>query len=75
MGEVMKLIIDYDKETDILWLSNGQPTPDGEDIAEHVTAFFANEGKPNGVMIEHAAELLGPMLAAALFDRADARES
>ncbi len=75
MGEVMKLIIDYDKEADILWLSNGQPTPDGEDIAEHVTAFFDDEGKPNGVMIEHAAELLGPMLATSSLNRATARES
>ena len=72
---VMKLIIDYDKETDILWLTNGHPTPDGEDIAEYVTAFFDDEGKPTGVMIEHAAEILGPMLAAAELDKAAARDS
>ena len=71
----MKLIIDYDQETDILWLSNGQPTPDGEDIAEYVTAFFDDEGKPNGVMIEHAVELLGPVLADSLLKRPSARES
>ena len=59
------LKIDYHAESDTLWLGNGLPTPDGEDIAENVTAFFDDDGQPNAVMIEHAAKLLLPILTAA----------
>lgn len=48
-----------------MWLGNGLPTPNGEDIAENVTAFFNDDEQLNGVMIEHAAELLLPILTAA----------
>ena len=66
MGEAMnqRLEIDYHPESDTLWLGNGLPTPDGEDIAENVTAFFDDDGRPNAVMIEHAAKLLTPILMA-----------
>ena len=60
--EDIKLEIDYHSEADILWLGNGLPTPNGEDIAEYVTAFFDDDGRPNGVTIERAAELLLPIL-------------
>ena len=67
MGETMNqpLKIDYHAESDTLWLGNGLPTPDGEDIAENVTAFFDDNNQPNAVMIEHAAKLLLPILTAA----------
>ena len=63
--EDMKLEIDYHAESDILWLGNGLPTPNGEDVAEYVTAFF-DDDRPNAVMIEHAAEILLPVLQAAM---------
>ena len=62
----MKLKVSYFKDTDTLWLSNELPTPVGEDITENVTVFFDMEKtQPNGVLIEHAAELLLPVLQAA----------
>jgi hypothetical protein len=61
----MKLQIKYHAESDILWLGNGLPTPNGEDIADYVTAFFDDNDQPNAVMIEHAAKLLLPILTAA----------
>ena len=61
----MKLQIKYHQESDILWLGNGLPTPNGEDIADYVTAFFDDNDQPNAVMIEHAAKLLLPILTAA----------
>ena len=65
MGEGMSLHlkIDYHVESDTLWLGNGLPTPNGEDVAENVTAFLDGD-QPNAVMIEHAAKLLMPILAA-----------
>ena len=63
--EDIRLHIDYHQESDTLWLGNGLPIPSGEDIAENVTAFF-DDDRPNGVMIEHAAEILLPVLQAAM---------
>ncbi len=66
-GETMieKLQINYHERSDTLWLGNGLPTPNGEDIAECVTAFFDADELPNAVAIEHAAELLLPVLQSA----------
>ena len=61
----MNLKIDYHPESDTLWLGNGQPTPNGADVAENVTVFFDGDDRPNGVMIEHAAKLLRSILNAA----------
>ncbi len=61
----LPLKIDYDPESDTLFLSNGLPASNGEDIAENVTAFFDDNNQPNAVMIEHAAKLLLPILTAA----------
>ncbi len=63
---IHQLQIDYHRESDTLWISNGLPTPEGEDLAENVTIFFDSDTpQPNAVMIEHAAELLLPILSAA----------
>lgn len=59
-----KLQIDYDGETDTLWLGNGRPTPNGEDITDAVVVFFDDDDRPNAVSIDHAAELLLPLLTA-----------
>ena len=64
---IQKLQIDYHEQSDTLWLGNGLPTPVGDDIAENVTVFFdMEETQPNAVMIEHAAEILLPILQAAV---------
>ncbi len=60
-----KLRIEYDGETDTLWLGNGRPTPNGEDISDAVVVFFDDDDRPNAVSIDHAAELLLPLLTAA----------
>ena len=71
----MKLKVSYFKDTDTLWLSNELPTPVGEDITENVTVFFDMEKtQPNGVLIEHAAELLLPVLQAATQAQEEAAE-
>ena len=58
-----KLIIDYDPESDTLFLGNGQPASNGEDVAENVTVFYTDDFDHHGVMIEHAAKLLLPILS------------
>ena len=71
----MKLKISYFEDTDTLWLGNGQPAPVGEDITENVTVFFDMEvTQPNGVLIEHAAETLLPILQAAIQAREEASQ-
>ena len=75
MGEttMRKLEIDYHEESDTLWLGNGLSTPVGYDVAENVTVFFdMEETQPNGVIIEHAAEILLPVLQAAMKAKEDA---
>ena len=59
---IRKLQIDYHEQSDTLWLGNGVPTPVGNDIGEYVTAFFDDDEEPNAAMIEHAAELLLPII-------------
>ena len=62
-----KLQILYDKESDTLTLCNGLPAGYGETVAEHLTAELngasvAEGGEVVGVTLEHAAELLLPIL-------------
>ncbi len=59
-----KLRIDYDPKSDTLYLSNGLPASNGEDVAENITVFFTDDFDHHGVMIEHAAKLLVPILTA-----------
>ena len=61
----LPLKIDYDPESDTLFLGNGLPASNGEDVAENVTVFFNDDFEHNGLMIEHAAELLLPILTSA----------
>ena len=65
--------ISYVPGWDFLWISNAPPfpgmengllAPNGVDIAENVRVFF-DDGLPNRLLIEHAAELLLPILMAA----------
>ena len=69
------MLIDCHQQSDTLWLGNGLDAPNGEDIAEYVTAFFDDDDRPNAVMIEHAAELLLPVLQAAMKAREEGKGS
>ena len=60
----MKLSIYYDPETDTLSLWNGRAASDGDDVADNLTADFDDEGDVVGFTLDHAAELLGPVLSA-----------
>ena len=64
MGSAMKLSIYYDPETDTLSLRNGRAASDGEDVADNLTADFDDRGDVVGFTLEHAVELLGPVLSA-----------
>ncbi len=62
-----KLRILYDKESDTLSLWNGLPAGYGESVAQHLTAELnaasvAEGGEVVGITLEHAAELLLPIL-------------
>lgn len=65
MGETMKLRIDYCKDTDTLSLWNEQPASHADDVAENLIADYNSEGDAVGFTLEHAAEILVPILAAA----------
>ena len=54
-----------DYYSDTLYLGNGKPASNGEDIAQNVTVFHTDDFDHRGVMIEHAAELLLPILTVA----------
>ncbi len=58
------LEISYEDEGDTLWLGNGRPGSAGFDITFGVLIAFFDSGDrtPVGVMLDHAAELLGPHL-------------
>ena len=65
-----KLRILYDKESDTLSLWNGLPAGYGESVAQHLTAELnaasvaegGEGGEVVGITLEHAAELLLPIL-------------
>ena len=62
-----KLQIYYHAESDTLSLWNGVPAGYGETVAEHLTAELngpnaAEGGEVVGITLEHAAELLLPIL-------------
>ncbi len=59
-----KLRIDYDPKSDTPYLGNGKPASNGEDVAQNVTVFYTDDFDHHGVMIEHAAKLLVPILTA-----------
>lgn len=65
MGETMKLKVSYFKDTDTLSLWNGEPASEGGDVAENLIADYNSEGDAVGFTLEHAAEILVPILAAA----------
>ena len=73
--EDIELQIDYHQQAGTLWLGNGLPTPKGVDISEYVTSVFDNNDRPNGVTIEHAREILLPILQPAIKPKENASEN
>lgn len=62
-GAPMKLSIYYDPATDTLSLWNSRAASDGDDVADNLTADFDQEGGVVGFTLEHATELLAPVLS------------
>lgn len=58
-----KLLIRYHQQTDTLVLWNGAPAGNGETIAQNLVAESNDAGEVTGIVLEHAAELLLPILS------------
>jgi len=55
--------IEYDEESDTLWLGNGKPAPGGMDLFPGCIVFFDKDGRTvTGVMLRGAKRLLNPHL-------------
>ena len=57
-----QLAIFYCKETDTLDIGSGRPAGYGEDISEDLIVNSNAQGEVVGFTLEHAAELLLPLL-------------
>lgn len=55
--------IRYDEESDTLWMGNGKPSPNGEDLFDGCVVFFDKDRRVSGIMFEDARELLLPILS------------
>ena len=62
MPEEKELRIEYYLETDTLTLWNGTPASNGSSIAKDLMVFFDESDDAQIVTLEHAAELLRPLL-------------
>ena len=56
--------VSYFKDSDMLSVWTGKPAVEAEEIADGVTVDFDADGNVVGFTLEHAAELLRPMLDA-----------
>lgn len=61
----MKLRISYYGDTDTLSLWNGEPASAADDVADNLIVDYDAAGDAVGFTIDHAAELLLPILSAA----------
>ena len=61
----MKLRISYYGDTDTLSLWNGEPASAADDVAENLIVDYDAAGDAVGFTLDHAAELLLPILTAA----------
>ena len=61
----MKLRISYYGDTDTLSLWNGEPASAADDVAENLIVDYDAAGDAVGFTLDHAAELLLPLLTAA----------
>lgn len=60
----MKLRISYYGDTDTLSLWNGEPASAADDVAENLIVDYDAAGEAVGFTLDHAAELLLPLLTA-----------
>ena len=60
----MKLRIAYYSDTDTLSLWNGEPASEADDVAENLIVDYDAAGDAVGFTLDHAAELLLPLLTA-----------
>ena len=60
----MKLRISYYGDTDTLSLWNGEPASAADDVAENLIVDYDAAGEAVGFTLDHAAELLLPLLMA-----------
>ena len=51
-------IVQYDEESDTLWIGNGGPVPNGMDVFDGCVVFSNVDRRINGIMIEDARDLL-----------------
>ena len=63
LGPEKKLLIRYHQQTDTLVLWNGVPAGNGETVAQNLVAESNDAGEVTGIVLEHAAELLLPILS------------
>ena len=61
----MKLRISYYGDTDTLSFWNGEPASAADDVAENLIVDYDAAGDAVGFTLDHAAELLLPLLTAA----------
>ena len=54
--------IRYDEESDTLWIGNGKPVPNGEDLFDGCVVLFDKDRRVSGIMFEDARGLLLPFL-------------
>ena len=60
----MKLRISYYGDTDTLSFWNGEPASAADDVAENLIVDYDAAGEAVGFTLDHAAELLLPLLMA-----------
>lgn len=59
----MALKISYYADTDTLSLWNGQPASEAEAVDDYLIVDFAADGSVVGITLDHAAQLLAPILS------------
>lgn len=59
----MTLQVYYDETTDTLSLWNGQPASEAEAVDDYLIVDFAADGSVVGITLDHAAQLLAPILS------------
>ena len=69
----MKLRISYYGDTDTLSLWNGEPASAADDVADNLIVDYDAAGDAVGFTLDHAAELLLPILTAARPDSKDGK--
>ena len=70
----MQLRIAYYGDTDTLSLWNGAPASAAEDVADHLIVDYDAAGDAVGFTLDHAAELLLPLLTAAKQSAQDSKD-